>query len=67
MNFKAGTYLVRTSQKLGSLIVYLLEPQSEDCLLKWNFFDRYQRPQWGSDYYPYPVYKVVDKTDINSN
>ena len=66
MDFKAGTYLVRTSQKLRNLIAYLLEPQSEDCLLKWNFFDRYQRPQWGSRYYPYPVYKVVAKIDIQS-
>jgi len=66
MNFKAGTYLVRTSQKLGSLIAYLLEPQSEDCLLKWNFFDRYLRPQWGNYYYPYPVYKVMNKTEIDS-
>src|SRR5262249_61287011 len=35
----AGTYLVRTAQPLGDLIVYLLEPQSEDGLTTWNFFD----------------------------
>lgn len=67
MDFKAGTYLIRTSQKLGSLIAYLLEPQSDDNLLKWNFFDRYLRPQWGSRYFPYPVYKLMVKTDFESH
>ncbi|HWB20784.1 MAG TPA: hypothetical protein VG711_10815, partial [Phycisphaerales bacterium] len=31
--------LVRTAQPLGTLAVYLLEPQSEDGLATWNFFD----------------------------
>jgi dipeptidyl aminopeptidase/acylaminoacyl peptidase len=35
----AGTILVRTAQSLGSLAVYLLEPQSDDGLTTWNFFD----------------------------
>lgn len=35
----AGTLLVPTAQKLGALAAYLLEPQSEDGLLTWNFFD----------------------------
>src|SRR4030095_281734 len=35
----AGTVLVRTAQPLGSLAVHLLEPQSSDGLLTWNFFD----------------------------
>jgi dipeptidyl-peptidase 4 len=37
--WKAGTMLVRTGQKLGSLACLLLEPQSEDGLVTWNFFD----------------------------
>ncbi len=64
--FKKGTYVIRTAQKLGSLIVNLLEPHSDDNLLKWNFFDRNITPQWGRRYYPYPVYKVVEKTIIDS-
>jgi hypothetical protein len=36
---KAGTFLVPTAQPLGSLAVYLLEPQSSDGLATWNFFD----------------------------
>ncbi|TMQ32206.1 MAG: S9 family peptidase, partial [Planctomycetota bacterium] len=36
---EAGTILVRTGQKLGTLAAYLLEPQAEDGLCAWNFFD----------------------------
>jgi dipeptidyl-peptidase 4 len=35
----AGTILVRTAQPLGTLAAFLLEPQSEDGLCTWNFFD----------------------------
>ena len=35
----AGTFVVKTAQPLGDLAVYLLEPQSEDGLAAWNFFD----------------------------
>ncbi len=35
----AGAAIVRTSQKLGNLAVYLLEPASDDGLAAWNFFD----------------------------
>ena len=62
--FEQGTYFVTTDQKLGSLVVALLEPEAVDGLLKWNYFDRYLAPQWGSRYYPYPVYRVVNKADI---
>lgn len=35
----AGTIVVRTNQRLGNLAAFLLEPQSEDGLCTWNFFD----------------------------
>ena len=35
----AGTVLIRTEQPLGSLASYLVEPQAEDGLTAWNFFD----------------------------
>jgi len=63
--FPAGTYVIRTAQPLGNLVSYLLEPQADDGLLKWNYFDRCIVPQWGRGYYPYPVYKVIEKTEIN--
>lgn len=66
MEFNAGLFIVRTSQKLGYVASYLLEPQSDDGLLFWNYFDRYLVPQWSKNYNPYPVYKVIDKVDIKS-
>ena len=43
-----GTSVVPTGQPLGSLVVYLLEPRSDDGLLTWNFFDDVLKP--GSDF-----------------
>jgi dipeptidyl-peptidase 4 len=39
----AGTYLIESSQPLGTLAAYLLEPESDDGLATWNFFDPYVR------------------------
>jgi hypothetical protein len=64
--FPKGTYIIRTAQPLGNLAAYLLEPQTDDGLLKWNFFDRYLTPQWGSGYYPYPVYRIMDKIELKT-
>ena len=57
-SFSKGTSIIYTNQQLGYLIAYLLEPETDDGYLKWNFFDRYLVPQWGSGYYPYPVYRL---------
>lgn len=35
--------LVRTAQPLGTLAVYLLEPESDDGLVRWNFLDEHLR------------------------
>ncbi|HVZ48494.1 MAG TPA: M14 family metallopeptidase [Gemmatimonadaceae bacterium] len=35
----ADVYVVRTTQPLGVLAVELLEPQSDDGLVTWNYFD----------------------------
>jgi hypothetical protein len=39
VTFPAGTLLVRTAQPLGTLAFYLLEPESDDGLVTWGFFD----------------------------
>lgn len=57
--FSAGTYIVPTSQPLGNLAAYLLEPESDDGLVVWNFFDRYLVPQWSRELGTYPVYRVL--------
>lgn len=66
IDFPSGTLVVRTAQPLGNLIAYLLEPQSNDGLTVWNYFDRYLVPQWGIGYNPYPVYKVMDKMELKT-
>ncbi len=35
----AGSLVVSTKQPLGGLVFYLLEPESDDGLTTWNFFD----------------------------
>jgi hypothetical protein len=35
----AGSVVVRTSQRLGRLVFYLLETESNDGLTTWNVFD----------------------------
>jgi hypothetical protein len=62
--FPAGTYLVPTSQPLGNLAAYLLEPESDDGLLVWNFFDRYLAPQWSRELGTYPVYKLLAPVNL---
>ena len=66
VSFRPGTIVVRTSQPLANLAACLLEPQSNDGLMTWNYLDRYLVPQWGSGYNPYPVYKVIDKVDLKT-
>lgn len=66
MEFKAGTLYVSTAQRLGPLVAYLLEPESEDGLLFWNFFDRYLAAQWGNRPQPYPVYRVLESAPLTA-
>jgi hypothetical protein len=57
---KAGSYYVDMSQPLAWLIFYMLEPQSDDGLLYWNYFDDYLIPE-GVETKPvaYPVLKLM--------
>jgi hypothetical protein len=59
MRFEAGTYFVRTSQPLGLLAAYLLEPESDDGLVAWNFLDAFLEPQK-----VLPVYKLMRTGDL---
>ena len=54
MTFPPGTIIVRTSQPLGRLVCYLLEAESDDGLVDWNFFDPYL--ETGKTF---PVYKIM--------
>jgi hypothetical protein len=58
--FKKGDYVVDLAQPLSNLIFYLLEPQSDDGFLTWNFFDSYLESE-GVNNKPvaYPVFKYI--------
>jgi hypothetical protein len=57
---EAGTLLVKTSQPLGGLAAYLLEPQSADGLVTWNFLDDVLAV--GKDF---PVVRVPAETKLD--
>jgi hypothetical protein len=54
-----GAYIVRAAQPLGILALYLLEPQSDDGLVTWNFLDQWLRP--GGNY---PVGRLTDRITV---
>jgi hypothetical protein len=54
LNFPAGSIFIRTTQPLKSLIFYLLEPQSDDGFVNWNFIDSHLEK--GKTY---PICKVM--------
>jgi len=62
--FPAGTFLVPTAQPLGNLTACLLEPESDDGLVVWNFFDRYLVPQWSRELQPYPVHRLLGPVNL---
>jgi hypothetical protein len=41
---EAGDYLIPTDQPLGTLASYLLEPESDDGLARWGYFDPSLKP-----------------------
>lgn len=56
--FKKGDYWIDMAQPLTNLIFYMLEPQSDDGLLTWNFFDEYLEEEGVNEKkVEYPVFK----------
>lgn len=66
VTFTPGTIVIRSAQPLANVAAYLLEPQSNDGLVTWNFLDKYLVPQWGMGYNDYPVFRVVEKTELKT-
>jgi len=64
MEFPEGTVFITTAQPLGNLAAYLLEPESDDGLLVWNFFDRYVVTQWRGEPKTYPVYRLLERVNL---
>ena len=55
MEIPAGTIIVGMNQPLSRLAFYLLEPESEDGIVAWNFVD----PYFGDGKY-YPITKITE-------
>lgn len=62
--FPAGTLFIGTAQPLANVAAYLLEPESDDGFLVWNFLDRYLVPQWGRRLQSYPVYRLLKPMNL---
>lgn len=60
VDFPTGTLVVPLANVAG----YLLEPESNDGLLVWNYFNRYLAQQWSRDPLVYPVYKLYDPISL---
>lgn len=62
--FPEGTLFITTAQPLANVAAYLLEPESDDGLLVWNFFDRYIVSQWRREPQTYPVYRLLKPANL---
>lgn len=62
--FPEGTMYIATAQPLGNVAAYLLEPESDDGFLVWNFFDRYLVSQWRRAPQTYPIYRLLRPTTL---
>jgi hypothetical protein len=60
MEFPAGTVFVTTAQPLANVAAYLLEPESDDGLLVWNYFDKdLASGGFGGGPSAFPIYKLM--------
>lgn len=62
--FSSGTLFISTAQPLANVAAYLLEPESDDGLVVWNFFDRYLVTQWQREPQTYPVYRLLKPVNL---
>jgi len=64
VTFPAGSYYVGMAQPLANVAAQLLEPESPDGLVTWNFLDRYLTFQWIPQPVESPVYKLHQTTRL---
>jgi len=63
-DFPPGTLFVSTAQPLANVAAYLLEPESDDGLIAWNFFDRYLFREWRREPENCPIYKLLEPAKL---
>ncbi|HTE45616.1 MAG TPA: M14 family zinc carboxypeptidase, partial [Gemmatimonadaceae bacterium] len=56
-----GTYVIRAGQPYGLLAFYLLEPESEDGLTQWSFYDSVMTP-----HNEFPVVRITKPATLRS-
>lgn len=61
LEVKANSFYVSMKQPLARLIAVLLEPDYQDSLAYWGFFNKILVTQWGSRPNFYPVYRLAAK------
>jgi dipeptidyl-peptidase-4 len=60
--FEPDDFLVSMDSRLANLIFYLLEPEADDGLAFWNFFDTYlEQTRPANEDLVYPVFKLLDR------
>lgn len=57
-----GTYVVRAGQAYGLPAFYLLEPESEDGLAQWSFYDNIVAPRTD-----FPVVRIAKPVTFRSH
>ncbi|KPK89845.1 hypothetical protein AMJ80_09175 [bacterium SM23_31] len=58
--FPAGFFHVDLAQPFAYLVFYMLEPEADDGLAVWNYFDKYLKAQGVENKsVPYPVFKYI--------
>jgi hypothetical protein len=61
--FPPGSFVVPVRQAKAALVFYLLEPESDDGLANWNFFDEALAGQPESQRF-YPVYRATQPVNV---
>lgn len=65
-SFEKGDFIVDLAQPLANLIFYMMEPQSDDGLLLWNFFDTYlEGKSVATQPVEYPMFKYFSIKTTN--
>jgi len=64
LSMPQGSYYVDLAQPMAYMIFYMLEPEADDGLVVWNFFDEYlEKKRIGKKEVAYPVIKWYSHKD----
>jgi hypothetical protein len=63
-DFPAGAFYIGLDQPLARLVPVLLEPECDDSLAAWGFFDRLIVRQWTEEPDLYPVFRVFKRPAV---